>query len=95
MDQKIFVFNFFNSEDKFRGQFNRWRRIQHVSKSIIWGYETETQEQHSDVSGVFLGTPFSAGGLGVPVTPPMMGLWQSPGGGPGGKALGSSWDLVI
>ena len=42
----------------------------------------------------FLGTPFSAGGLGVAVMLPV-GPGQSPGGGPGGKAPGSSWDLVI
>ena len=52
------------------------------------------EDDDSDISRVFLGTPFSAGGLGVAVTIPM-GLWQSPGGGPGGKAPGSSWDLVI
>ena len=46
-------------------------------------------------------TVFSRGFLGscdapngVVVTPPM-GPRQSPGGGPGGKATRSSWDLVI
>ena len=48
----------------------------------------------SDVSRDFLGTPFSAGGLGAAVMPPM-GPWQSLSGGPGGKAPGSFWDLLI
>ena len=49
---------------------------------------------YSDVSRVFLGTPFSARGLGPAVMPPM-GQWQSLSGGPEGKAPESFWDLVI
>ena len=48
----------------------------------------------SDVYRVFLGTPFSAGGLGAAVTP-AMGPWQSLSGGPGGEAPESFWNLVI
>ena len=48
----------------------------------------------SDVSRAFWEISVSAGGLGVAVTPPMS-PGQSAGGGPGGKAPGSTWDLVI
>ena len=48
----------------------------------------------SDLSRGFLGTLFSVGGLEEAVMPPM-GPWQSLSGGPGGKAPGSFWDLVI
>ena len=49
---------------------------------------------YSDVSRVFWGTPFSAGGLRVAVMPPM-DPWQTLSGGPGGKAPESFWDFII
>ena len=52
-------------------------------------YLPEGLYSNSDVSRVFWGTPFSAGGLEAAVT------WQSLSGGPGGKAPESFWDLVI
>ena len=49
---------------------------------------------YSDVSRVFWGTPFSAGGLRVAVMPPM-DPWHTLSGGPGGKAPESFWDFII
>ena len=49
---------FFSPEDKFRGHFNLWRRIQCVLKSVIWQMDIKLKHKEQSIKNYYFQVSF-------------------------------------